>query len=108
MRCILMLPSPLREAVMTAHLNSDAMVERRLRDARQAHSEHLRITGGEGSRAQRSWTGVRGLAAVVVAVLALLALASFQSPTPSAGGISPMDLTRTAGTLPIGSSYDAH
>ena len=93
---------------MTAHLNSDAMVERRLRDARQAHSEHLRITGGEGSRAQRSWTGVRGLAAVVVAVLALLALASFQSPTPSAGGISPMDLTRTAGTLPIGSSYDAH
>ena len=99
---------------MTAHLNSDAMVERRLRDARQAHSEHLRITGGEGSRAQRSWTGVRGLAAVVVAVLALLALASFQSPTPSAsetasaGGISPMDLTRTASTLPIGSSYDAH
>jgi hypothetical protein len=103
-----------REAVMTTHLNSDTMIERRLRDARQAHSEHRRVTGAEGQAPRRPRLGARAWTAAAVAVLAGLALASFQSLTPSASepaaaaGISTFDLTRAAGALPMGTSYDAH
>jgi hypothetical protein len=93
----------------------DALIERRIRDAREARVPYASELSPGRSRggAKRRRIGGRGLSVAAAAGLALIALGSFRAapPHPTAAplaGLSISDLAKNAGELPAAEASDAH
>ena len=103
---------------MTSNLESfkpDALIERRIRDAREARVPYPSQPSPGRSRgaASRRRISGRGLSVAAAAGLALIALGSFRAPPPhpaaaSMPGLSIADLAKNAGELPTAEAFDAH